>query len=372
MSVGVYVHVPLCLRKCPYCDFYSVKYDVKTAEDYVQSVCRNLLKYNGMGIKADTLYFGGGTPSLLSAEQISRIVNTVNDCFDMIKPEITIEANPCTVDSDKLLGYRKAGVNRISFGVQSADDRQLEFLGRLHNFEQACIAVNNAVRVGFDNISCDLMLGLKGQMLDSLELSINRLASMPIDHISAYMLKIEPNTAFDCDVVRNSIADDDLQCDLYLKAVQLLEKHGFEQYEISNFAKAEKYSRHNLKYWQGEEYIGIGPSSHSFFDGKRYCVPKNIDEFVSLPIQSEVVLETDPDKLEEYIMLSLRTKWGISLKRLAELVGQTACDAVKDKAESLSLGGICKVENDRVSLTPQGYLVSNSVISEFIEACENS
>ena len=371
MSVGIYVHVPFCLRKCPYCDFYSVKYDVKTAEDYVQAVCRNLLKYKGMGIKADTLYFGGGTPSLLHTEQIEHIVKTVCDCFDVTKPEITLEANPCTVDSDKLLGYRKAGVNRVSFGVQSADDRQLEFLGRLHNFEQAYIAVNNAVRAGFDNISCDLMLGLKGQTLDSLESSINSLTSMPIDHISAYMLKIEPNTPFDCDEVQNNVANDDLQCDLYLKAVQLLEQQGFEQYEISNFAKAEKYSCHNLKYWQGEEYIGIGPSSHSFFDGKRYCVPKKIDEFINLPTQSEILLENDPDKLEEYIMLSLRTKWGISLKKIGELVGQATCDVVKNKAQSLSLGGICKVENDRISLTPEGYLVSNSVISEFIEACEN-
>ena len=368
MSLGIYIHVPFCLRKCPYCDFYSVKYDEYMMSKYVDAVCRNIERYKGHGITADTVYFGGGTPSLLAPFQVQRILDSINKSFKLGSPEITLEANPCSVDSEKLKGYNNAGINRISFGVQSADNKQLGFLGRLHNFESAKEAVYNAQKSGFDNISCDIMLGLAGQDMDSLCCTIEEIAALPVNHISSYMLKIEKGTAFDNESVKNTVADEDLQCDMYLKTVELLESRGFEQYEISNFAKDGKYSRHNLKYWQGEDYIGIGPASHSFFKGKRFCVPKNLEKFISDPIQNEIITENNPDKLEEYIVFSLRLKWGIDFGKLCELGGKDFAQRAFQKANYLAKAKLCNLSENKISLTPQGFLVSNSIICDLLES----
>ena len=175
---GIYIHVPFCKRKCPYCDFYSVCRP-ELYEDYIQAVCRNIEAFKGRDIKCDTIYFGGGTPSVLSAEQVGRIIDTAGKCFDLCQPEITLEANPSSVDREKMSGWRKAGVTRLSFGVQSANDRELGFLGRLHDFSQAKSAVETAAQVGFRHISCDIMLGVKGQTLESLWDSIESLTALP-------------------------------------------------------------------------------------------------------------------------------------------------------------------------------------------------
>ena len=367
MSLGIYIHVPFCLKKCPYCDFYSVKYQSELCEKYVDALCRNILKYKNMNLSADTVYFGGGTPSLLTAGQIDRILLTCNNAFAFNDPEITLEANPCSVDLKKLKDYKLAGVNRISFGVQSADNNQLKFLGRLHDFEKAEIAVSNALNAGFQNISCDIMLGLAGQNLDSMCQTIEKITAFPVNHISAYMLKIEPSTPFDCDKIKRSVADEELQCDMYLKAVSLLEEKGFEQYEISNFAKDECYSKHNLKYWKGEEYLGFGPASHSFYNNKRFFVPKDIESFVNNTYQEEIILEKSVDRLEEYIMLSLRLKWGINKDDIIKLGGNDFADKLIKKAQLYEKYGLCKVREDNISFMPKGFLVSNSMIAEFID-----
>ena len=368
MSLGIYIHVPFCLKKCPYCDFYSVKYEPELCEKYVDALCRNIMKYKGQNLTADTVYFGGGTPSLLTAGHIEKILLTCNNAFAIKNPEITIEANPCSVDLKELKDYKQAGVNRISFGVQSADNNQLKFLGRLHDFKKAETAVNNALNAGFQNISCDIMLGLAEQDLDSMCQTIEKITSFPVNHISAYMLKIEPSTPFDCDKIKQSVADEELQCDMYLKAVSLLEEKGFEQYEISNFAKDECYSKHNLKYWQGEDYLGFGPASHSFYNNKRFFVPKDIERFVNNAFQDEVVEEQSVDKLEEYIMLSLRLKWGINKDEIIKLGGNDFADKLIKKAQLYEKYGLCKVSEDNISLLPKGFLVSNSLIAEFVDS----
>lgn len=364
---GIYIHVPFCIRKCPYCDFYSVKLEDTLLESYVEALLRNIDAYKGRNVCADTVYFGGGTPSLLSCEQIEKIISACEECFLLSSPEITIEANPCTVDFEKLCGYRKAGVTRISFGVQSADNSQLEFLRRLHNFETAEKAVENAKKAGFENISCDIMLGLSGQTLESLVLSLDKLSQMPINHISAYMLKIEKGTRFDCDEIKKSVANEDLMCDMYLKTVEYLSEKGFEQYEISNFARNENYSRHNLKYWQCENYIGFGPASHSFFDNERYCCPRDIKSFCEQKIQTKVVLETSPDKLEEYVMLNLRLKWGISLDEVEVLADKAYAMRMQKKAELYEKNGLCVVNDRIIHLTPTGFLLSNDLIVELLD-----
>lgn len=366
MSVGIYIHVPFCLKKCPYCDFYSVKYNEDIVNRYVDAVCRNVEKYKCNSIVADTVYFGGGTPSLLNTKQVNRILKTVGNSFVLNNAEITLEANPCSVSLEKLKGYRCAGVNRVSFGIQSADINQLRFIGRLHDFDVAKKAVIDSRKAGIANISCDIMLGLPYQDINSLNNTLEQFTALPIEHISAYMLKIEEGTPFYKNRVQELIPDEDLQCDMYLKTVEYLANKGFEQYEISNFAKNSKYSCHNLKYWQSCEYIGIGPAAHSFFNNKRFYVPKSIDDFIDKEFQTEITLEENPDKLQEYIIFSLRLKWGINFEKLCEMSNRNRAESIMNKANDFEKQGLCRLNKGVISLTPKGYLVSNAVISEFL------
>lgn len=363
---GLYIHIPFCARKCPYCDFCSTAFNKTLVQNYVDAVVRNIAHYSTDRIGLDTIYFGGGTPSLLTPQQVGQILHCAENSFVLHSPEITLEANPCTVSLSKLSEYRSLGVNRLSFGIQSASDSELVSLGRLHTFGRAEKAVNDAFDAGFDNISCDLMIGIPDQTIQSLEYSIDALTNLPVQHISAYMLKIEQGTPFDSDKIRNTVADDDLSSEMYLTTVQKLAAAGFEQYEISNFAKPGFESRHNMKYWIGESYIGIGASAHSLFDGKRYFCPGDIGRFASSPLQQTVSEDDDPDKLEEYVMLGLRLTKGISLSKLAEL-GASDLSGLIAKAAAYERNDLCVLKDGVLRLTPKGFLVSNVLISEFIQ-----
>nr|MCR5120941.1 radical SAM family heme chaperone HemW [Ruminococcus sp.] len=290
-AAGIYIHVPFCLRKCPYCDFYSVKFDADTAHKYVDAVCRNIAAFGDRNVTADTVYFGGGTPSLLTPAQVEHTLDTVYKNISLHSPEITLEANPSSLTPEKLRGYRAAGVNRLSVGFQSADDGQLRFLGRLHDTARAENAVLDAHAAGFDNISCDLILGSEGQDIGSLDRTIDRLLALPISHISAYMLKIEPGTPFDCDDIRRRSADEETLCQLYERMCERLSAAGYEHYEISNFARDGRRSRHNMKYWRVEPYIGIGASAHSDFGRVRYFCPPDVSAFIAA--------ETQPVEIED-------------------------------------------------------------------------
>ncbi len=366
--IGIYIHIPFCIRKCPYCDFYSVPDNEELKEQYVSALCRNILAYKGRHIPADTVYFGGGTPSLMSVMQTERILSACGEAFDLHSPEITLEANPCTVNAKKLSDLRKIGINRLSIGIQSSQNGELEFLGRLHDYYTAEKAVTAAYKSGFDNISGDLMLGLAGQSMKSLDKTLDAMTSLPLSHISAYMLKIETGTKFDCDAVRNSVADEDTVCDMYLRTVDKLTRKGFEQYEISNFAKGNKHSRHNLKYWQCEEYLGFGTAAHSYFDDTRFFCPPNVKDYIDLPFQQRIVTEKNPDKAEEYIMLGLRLKRGISIEKAKELKSIEFAQTLIKKASLLSEKGLCEICGDAISLTPKGFLVSNGIISHLLNS----
>ena len=365
---GIYIHIPFCLRKCPYCDFYSVRIDNGLLESYIDALCRNFRAEKYRGVKADTIYFGGGTPSVLTGGQVRRIIQGLYESFCIADDaEITIEANPCTVDRDKLLQYRQAGINRISFGVQSADDSELKALGRLHDYEGARRAVTLAQDVGFDNISCDIMLGTPEQNMVSLLYSAGKICELPIKHISAYMLKIEKGTAFDCEEVRKNTADDELVSDMYLSLTEHLNGRGFEQYEISNYARAGYESRHNLKYWLGQEYIGFGAAAHSLFDKKRYYVERDVQKYISAPLQEEIPEEEAYDERQEYIMLRVRLKSGLEKQRLKELYGDLAAEEMVRFCRTLETGGLCRVDEKKISLTPKGFLVSNSIIARLCD-----
>lgn len=359
---GIYFHVPLCLKKCPYCDFYSCGYTKERAALYTAAAKRNIEAFSEMGILTDTVYFGGGTPSLLTAEQVSDILDSVQKSVHLRNPEITLEGNPSSLNADKLRGYRSAGVNRLSIGFQSAEDEQLRFLGRLHDAALAEKTVLAAAEAGFENISCDLMIGLRGQNSGSLDRTLDRLLTLPIAHLSAYMLKLEPGTAFDCDEVRAAIPDDDAVSDLYLQLCERMDAAGFEHYEISNWARDGRRSRHNMKYWRVEPYIGIGPSAHSDFGGRRYFCPADLDGFLNADVQKNVHEDDAPDRAQEYVMLGLRLSDGIERGVLSRIGGEDMASEVFTRAESLKSTGMIRLSSGKISLTEKGFLVSNAVI----------
>lgn len=344
---GLYIHVPFCRKKCPYCDFYSVGFREDLAEQYADAVLRNLRYYNE---RFDTVYFGGGTPILL-ARQIPRILAEVHRTASA---EVTVECNPLEMDKETLKILRGCGVNRLSVGIQSAVDEELAALGRTHTFEQARQAVLTANKVGFYDISADIMIGTPGQTAETLTRTIGELGDLPLTHISAYMLKIEPNTVFG--KKPPALPDEDETAELYLSAVCLLENARFMQYEVSNFARRGMTSRHNLKYWRREEYIGIGAAAHSFYKGKRFAVARNLREFIASEHQTEAITDSAPDELEERIMLGLRLTEGIP-KKLWALI-QSGLPLIPKQ--------YYKIENDRLSLTADGFLVSNEIISTLL------
>lgn len=361
---GIYIHVPFCERKCPYCAFYSETYRADTAAGYVRALKQSIAGADA--VRADTLYFGGGTPALLGPESISEIISLCRQRFCLDSAEITLECNPNSIDNDKLRALRSAGVNRLSVGVQSLDDSELAFLGRLHNSEQALRTLTSAREAGFVNISADLMIGIRGQTPDGLDRTIALLKEYGIVHLSVYMIKVEQGTAFDCDGVRSRLLDEDGISDLYLAVAAAADRHGLPQYEISNFAVPGFESRHNNKYWDREEYLGFGPAAHSFYKGVRFCCPDDLAAFIKNG-QQRIDTDPAPDAVWEYIMLGLRLCKGISLDKLASLgADDKTLSHISALAQRLSKAGLCIFEGDKVSLTPKGMLVSNSVISEFL------
>ncbi len=357
--LGIYIHVPFCAKKCPYCDFYSCNYSKDIAEKYTQTVIEHIK--HSESAKADTIYFGGGTPSLIPCEFIENILNTLNQKFFLDTPEITLEVNPCTVNKQKLSQYRHMGINRLSIGVQSANNGELLFLGRTHNFEKAKEVILTAHDIGFENISADLMTGIPNQTTQNMYNSIDRLSELPLTHISNYILKIESNTPFNNNSIIKQMPDDDIVSDMYLDMVKRLEEKGFKQYEISNFSKIGFESKHNLKYWHCEEYIAFGPMAHSFYKGKRYFNADTLEKYINFPL-TQTITDDIPADDNEKIMLGLRLSEGIKLSDFPQKK-----DYIIKKANLLKNTGLINFNGEILSLTPNGFLLSNSIINEFIK-----
>lgn len=338
-KAGLYFHIPFCKSKCPYCDFYSVRYDENDAVEYVHEVINEMKQYQG---SFDTVYFGGGTPSVLSAELIAKILDEARTQFD-ISPdsEITVECNPSKDLAQDFEKYTSYGINRISLGMQSARNEERFALGRSAGRQQVEKAIADARRAGIENISLDLMLGTPKQTLDTLDESLDFIKSTGVPHVSAYMLKIEQGTKFF--EMRNKLAlpDEDEVCEMYLKTVDALRSMGLKQYEISNFAKDGFESRHNLKYWNLVPYLGIGKSAHSFWQGERFYYDRNFKK----------ISDGSGGDRNEKIMLGLRLNRGIE----SSLVSVDYSELVK--------AGLLIDDNNRLSLTPKGMLVSNYVIN---------
>ncbi len=359
--IGLYLHIPFCKGKCPYCDFYSVAPQKGVTDSYVAAVCRKLDEENRI---YDTVYFGGGTPSLLGAENIALILSHIKRTPDC---EVTLECNPSdTGGVNTAFDFEKAakgGVNRISLGLQSADNGERKALGRRGGCEDVERAIARAKAAGIDNISLDLMLGIPNQTKESLLKSVEFCKNSGATHVSAYILKIEEGTFFHKKKDSLILPDEDETSELYLAAVSALEYAGFMQYEISNFSKRGFESRHNLKYWRCEEYLGIGAAAHSFADGKRFYYERSIDGFIS---GKPPVDDGDGGGEEEYVMLALRLTEGLIFEKYAERYGKTLPESVIKKAEFLQKHGLVTVDGEKIALTKQGFLLSNAVICELL------
>ena len=360
MPVGLYIHIPFCRGKCPYCDFYSVVPSRGIIDRYTGCVCSQLKEYEGRCF--DTVYFGGGTPSLAGAENIEKILDCVNLCGN---PEITVECNPsdCGDGGFDFEKAAKAGVNRISFGLQSAVDSERKALGRRADAQDVSDAVKRAQSAGISNISLDLMLGIPGQNKESLKRSVEFCFSAGAKHISAYILKIEEGTHFYRIRDKLDLPDEDETADLYLECVELIEEGGMRQYEISNFAFPGFESKHNLKYWRCEEYLGIGPAAHSFIDGKRFYFGRNLEEYMNKPV---AVYDGEGGCFEEYAMLALRLTRGLQNSSVKERFGFDIPAEIFEKAKKYEQNGLVRISGDSISLTPDGFLVSNAVIGNLI------
>ena len=373
--LGIYVHVPFCRSKCQYCDFYSLTCkDDKSIETYLRAVCAHIKESGALtpGYKVDTIYFGGGTPSFLGADALATILTTIRRSFDVDpNAEITFEANPDSV-SDSLLRRLKAeGFNRVSLGVQTDNDELLKKLGRPHDYAQVIGAVQRIRKAGFKNLSLDLMYGLPGQTLTEWKDTLERVITLNPDHISCYALKLEEGTPlFDCKEILN-IADDDVQADMYLAAVEILRSHSFRQYEISNFARKGLYSRHNMKYWSGGEYLGFGPNASSDFGGRRFVIVRDLQAYVNgIRTGGEVLSEVDEvplrERAGEYLMLRLRTITGINREEY-ERKFLLPFDEIEEALErSRKLGYAVRSPEGRWRLTPNGYLISNDIITDLL------
>ena len=360
MTAGVYLHVPFCAAKCPYCDFYSRVGDAAVYDRYLAAMRRAIDRFDG-DFSADTIYFGGGTPVLLGADRLLALLNAVRRRFGGCQTEVTIEANPCAVDEPMLHRLAEGGFNRVSFGVQSMDDSTLHALGRRHTAGHAADMLRAAHRAGFAHISADLMLAAPGQRLEEIDASIQALAALPIDHLSAYLLKIEPGTRF---AAQYDDPDEDFAADCYLRMAERCAKQGFSQYEISNFAKNEAaQSRHNLKYWRCEPYLGIGPAAHSFYGGRRFYFPRNLTAFVTAENPwSIAVADGAGGGEEERLMLGLRLSEGIRFCDFSD----AAIERMKKKAPPLVAAGLLTATDSGIALTVKGFLLSNAVIAALL------
>jgi len=359
-KAGLYIHIPFCDGKCPYCSFYSKKGSEQQLDRYTEAVISAIAKYPQQ-FEAETIYFGGGTPSVMGAGRLCRILNAAKQRFGKNQIETTVEVNPCTATDELLCALRQGGFDRISFGVQSLDDRLLKILGRKHSAEQAKAAILAAKKAGFEHISADLMLALPSQTLFDLQNSIEQLAALPIDHLSAYILKIEQGTAF---WERYPEPDGDFAADCYQAMQQKCAELGFEQYEISNFAKnADARGKHNLGYWRCGEYLGIGPSAHSFMGGRRFYFEGDLDTFISAPdVWQLTVDDGEGGNDEEKLMLGLRIAEGIDLDRLD---ADFKASVIKSAAPLLK-AKLLKQDGSILKITDDGFIVSNSIIASLI------
>ena len=379
-KLGIYIHIPFCRSKCDYCDFYSLTGQDGRMDDYQKALLAHIKETapQARGWQVDTVYFGGGTPSYYGEKRLRELLRLIGKRFDLAKDaEITVECNPDSVELKMLQALRRAGVNRLSLGVQSACDRELLSLHRPHSFQQAVQAMALARKAKFQNVSLDLIYGLPGQDLAGWQDTVEQVLALKPEHLSCYGLKVEEGTPLDYRVSRGEqLPDDDAQADMYLWMVERLAQEGLLQYEVSNFARSGHQSRHNLKYWMGRPYVGFGPGAHSDFGGRRYSFVRDLEAYISGVLEGGAVIDSSDliparERGSEYLMLRLRTTRGIEeweYRREFFL----DFDPIEQKLEEYEQQGWAERCDRRWHLTPQGLLLSNQLIGDLLTVQEEA
>lgn len=375
--LGIYVHIPFCKQKCKYCDFNSYPGIADMSSSYADALMHEIRSCNQAGREADTIYIGGGTPTFIDDKYIAEIMNAIDSYYNISSDaEITIECNPGTADFEKLARLKECGINRLSIGCQSADDKILKYLGRVHTYAEFVECFKNARRAGFNNISADLMFGLPFQSMDIWLDTLQKVTALSPEHISAYSLKIEEGTPFYSMLENNEliVPNDDQNRDMYDNAVQYLNNNGYKRYEISNFSKRGYESKHNLKYWQCQDYIGFGAGAYSCIDGKRFSNEYSIHSYISAvsktssaEIKDEAVYCSEADFMSEFMFLGLRLDSGVSKDEFKKRFGKDVYDVFTaplskhiDKTKTITDIGT------HIKIKPEYTYVSNMIMSDFI------
>lgn len=366
---GLYIHLPFCRKKCSYCDFVSYMGIYGIEDDYINALLAEFDLYRGESI--DTVYFGGGTPTSLKTKNLIKLLNGVFSTFNVAQnAEVTVECNPNTADFEKFRALIACGANRLSVGIQSLDDKCLRTIGRIHTAYDASKCIDDAVRAGFLNLSVDLMFGLPGQSLKSVQNSVRGVLAMPnICHVSCYGLILEENTPLwkQAHAGEVTLPDEDTEFEMYCKIKELLQSNGIYQYEISSFAKDGFQSRHNLKYWSCEEYIGCGAAAHSYFNGVRFCHTPEPESYIKNPgARLEEMIISKKEQMSEFMFLGLRKNAGISVSEFSLKFGYRPDEIYKNVIEKFTRVGLLISAGDTLRLSEKGVYVSNTVLCEFV------
>lgn len=370
---GIYIHIPFCKSKCNYCDFlsfYGAEEKYKVYKDTLIEEIKNCKELEKLEI--ETIFIGGGTPTVLPPAYIFEIMDVLGSYNISKNAEITIEANPGTLNHGTLFILKQAGINRLSIGLQACQNNLLKKIGRIHNYEEFLKNYNEAVKMGFDNINIDLMFLLPNQTLKHWNQTLNNISNLNPTHISTYSLKIEEGTTFFKMYENGKIKqDDDLDREMYYLAKEILQSNGYGHYEISNFSKKGYESRHNTKYWKRQSTLGFGLGAHSFFENKRYHNTIDLDKYIKSRGRRGVITEdlkyiTVADSIEEYMFLGLRMLEGVSIDEFETLFSENIFDMYGEKLSKLSKDGLIKRQGDKIMLTEKGIDLSNIVFTEFI------
>ena len=375
-DLGLYIHIPFCVKKCAYCDFLSWSGDKEQRVDYVRALEQEILSYKNFAedYQVSTLYFGGGTPSVLEGELLERIMEAIRRTFQIEeKAEVTLEMNPGTALKEKLELYKKLGINRLSMGIQSVKNENLKLLGRIHTYEDFLESYCMAREAGFDNLSGDLISSLPGQTLAEWKEELEILMETPLEHVSVYQLIIEEGTEFykkygECEEL---LPDEETSREIYLWTGKYLKSRGFEQYEMSNYAREGKQSAHNLRYWERKDYLGLGLGGASMIRNMRMSNTRDWDKYMAYcrdpgKIREEVEVLEESGQMEEFMFLGLRKTRGISKKEFRRTFGKDI-DLVYEKTlEKYLKNGMLQESGDRIFLSEEGILLSNQVFADFL------
>ena len=376
-SLGIYIHIPFCVQKCLYCDFVSGPASDEIKRNYVNYLLKEIEaciygNKSGSEYIVDTIFIGGGTPSVLDAERIEEILCKLKEKFAISNDcECTIEVNPGTVDFTKLEKYREAGINRLSIGLQSCNDNELKILGRIHNFKDFEDMFQSARTAGFDNINVDLMSSIPEQTEESFTRSLKQVINLSPEHISVYSLIVEEGTPFyEMDL---NLPDEDTERQIYYKTGEILKEHGYGQYEISNYAKPGKECKHNIRYWQCDEYIGFGVAAASYYNGVRWKNTEDINFYIKYmqgeqrdDFYSEKDILTPEEQCAEFMFMGLRMNQGVSAEEFYKRFGITPDEKYGEIIEKHIQNGLLVKEENYIRLTDKGRDVCNFVMADFL------